>query len=81
VIDKKRKRPLQGMYGRSWHRLIAPGRNGWLSVVACLYWWGCTIGGDEGNTKTGFEEAVKDTIYMMEGLLFHMKERRMSPEV
>lgn len=80
-INTTRNRPVQEMYGRSWHRLIAPGRNGWLSVVACLYWWGCTICDDNGKAKMEFEEAVKDTIFMMEGFLSYMKGLRMSPEV
>jgi hypothetical protein len=58
--------PEQGSYGVDWHRLTAPGLNGWLSVVICLYWWGCSVSGyADTSLQRDYEEAVHDTIYMM----------------
>jgi hypothetical protein len=64
----------EGMYGDDWDSMTVPGPNGWLSVVACLYWWGCATRGSLGTLSHGYEEALQDVIFMMDGLLANLRE-------
>ncbi|KAJ7458370.1 hypothetical protein B0H11DRAFT_1671726, partial [Mycena galericulata] len=50
---------------RRWEGLVAPGQNGFLSVVATLYWWACAEKAQpEGMTSTGWEAAVADVSWV-----------------
>jgi hypothetical protein len=62
-----------GVYGDDWGVLKVPGPNGWLSVVACLYWWGCATSDSAPHLLRDYEEGVRDVIFMMDGLLLHLK--------
>lgn len=71
-------RPSPGETSRSVRLglLIAPGANGMLGVVACLYWWGKSVlqkveNGivlDEGSVED-WEEAVADVQWVIEALI------------
>jgi hypothetical protein len=64
------QRPPRGEYGDNWRNFIAPGPNGWLSVVASLYWWGCSIQNSPHHpSRRDFDDAVADITYMLNG--FH----------
>ncbi|KAJ7030559.1 hypothetical protein C8F04DRAFT_1186605 [Mycena alexandri] len=59
----------EARYGASdaWGVLDVQGPNGWLSVVASLYFWGVCDQTDE--LKATWEYAVQDVMWMMEGLI------------
>jgi hypothetical protein len=59
------------MYGNNWDCLKAPGPNGWLGVVATLFWWGCAIK-NEADQKE-YKIALEDVKFMMQGLLENLK--------
>ncbi|KAJ7055161.1 hypothetical protein C8F01DRAFT_994819 [Mycena amicta] len=43
-IVEESERPIRTeAEGRPWGSMMAPGKNGILSVVASLYWWGSTL--------------------------------------
>ncbi|KAF7966208.1 hypothetical protein HWV62_39670 [Athelia sp. TMB] len=59
-----------------WDPLTCPGPNGLLGVVMCLYWWGCTAKGitpdiaeDKRGTVEGWESAVTEVTYVLQGIL------------
>ncbi|KAJ7470058.1 hypothetical protein B0H11DRAFT_1731058 [Mycena galericulata] len=55
--------------GEEWGELVCPGLNGFLSVVATLYWWGCAEkAGVEGKISAGWEEAAADVIWVLRSL-------------
>ncbi|KAJ7509962.1 hypothetical protein B0H11DRAFT_1701782, partial [Mycena galericulata] len=60
--DAKGRPVVSDEYREDWGGLVAPGPNGLLSVVAALYWWGCT------EKSKGWEAAVADTLWVMQGL-------------
>lgn len=66
----------------AWDRLLVPGANGLLGVVASLYWWGCGVVGLEGKKRKeeedGWIKAVEDCAWVMECLVDMMKARRAS---
>lgn len=66
----KWERPKVGKRKRiGWELVEVNGVNGWLSVVACLYWWGMTtMGGGTQIDLDQWEEAVDDATWVMEGL-------------
>jgi hypothetical protein len=66
-------RLARAMYGNDWETLTLPGPNGWLSVVACLYWWGCAVRESTTNLVAEYEDALHDVIFMMQGLVEHLK--------
>jgi hypothetical protein len=52
-----------------WGKLVVPGQNGLLSVVATLYWW--AVAEKKAGTLTpsvGWGEAVVDTTFVLRGL-------------
>ncbi|KAJ7063028.1 hypothetical protein C8F01DRAFT_985602, partial [Mycena amicta] len=53
--------------GRPWGSMMAPGKNGILSVVASLYWWGSTLK-RLGKTSQSWLDAVNDVAWAMEEL-------------
>ena len=75
------QRPLEkGLYRDDWTKLKAPGANGMLGIVACLYWWGKAVQGleDVGVVKragsgNGWTEATEDVTWVLKGLLAHAK--------
>ena len=71
--------PLARLEDQSdWGKLYAPGANGILGIVACLYWWGkSTLGKveegvvqDAGNIEE-WKEAVKDVQWTLQALVDH----------
>jgi hypothetical protein len=60
------------MYGGEWDdELMVWGPNGTLSIIAGLYFWGCTIA-DSLALRTKWEVAVNDVSWILEGLaLYH----------
>lgn len=65
-------------YGDDWSGLIKPGPNGVLGVVACLYWWGCTVQKKvEGIKVAGniveWMQAVEDVGWVLEGLVLYIE--------
>lgn len=57
-----------GMYGDDWGSLRVGSPNGWLGVVACLFWWGTAVGKMENKERAMWAEAVTDTRWMIDGL-------------
>lgn len=57
---------LRTRHGRDFEGLDVWGQNGWLSVVACLYWWREALTEEDGESV--WEEYVTDAAWMMEGL-------------
>ena len=64
-----------------WDGLIAPGVNGMLGVITCLYWWGKTVQGlkDVGVVKRGgnveeWTEAFLDVIWVLKSLIASQKD-------
>lgn len=57
----------------NWSCLIVPGANGFLSVIATLYWWGCAIALEDGEAmkdfKLDWDRAVCDCKWVLESLL------------
>jgi hypothetical protein len=64
-------RPCIGVYGNDWDCLKMPGPNGWLSVVATLFWWGRAIKNEVDEKE--YTIALKDVNFMMQGLLENLK--------
>jgi hypothetical protein len=75
VFDKTGRPKAMAPAGHeaTWHCLLKPGVNGILSVVASLYWWGCTVhsleGSSGGKDVKDWEEAVADCSWVMEQLV------------
>ncbi|KAJ7429655.1 hypothetical protein B0H11DRAFT_1662857, partial [Mycena galericulata] len=53
-----------GAYGSDWETLSYWGQNGLLSVVASLYFWGCSVA--ESPQLEAWEDAVNDVSWIME---------------
>ncbi|KAJ7617995.1 hypothetical protein FB45DRAFT_800748 [Roridomyces roridus] len=51
---------------RDWGILAAPGVNGMLSVVATLYWWGCTEKAE--SSVADWDAATQDVLLVLGGL-------------
>jgi hypothetical protein len=62
-----------------WEPLYAPGANGMLGPVACLYWWGhAVLDKDGGCVKVNgdikeWTDAVEDVTWVLVGLIKHAK--------
>ncbi|KAJ7825522.1 hypothetical protein B0H13DRAFT_1657908 [Mycena leptocephala] len=54
--------------GAQWEKLAFPGQNGMLSVVATLYWWGCTEQVRGMPPSNGWQEAITDTTWVLKCL-------------
>ncbi|KAJ7615075.1 hypothetical protein DFH06DRAFT_1013683 [Mycena polygramma] len=55
--------------GGGWESLAVPGRNGLLSVVATLYWWGCAEKKDGIEARSAeWEEAAAEVISVLRAL-------------
>jgi hypothetical protein len=54
--------------GVQWEKLVFPGQNGMLSVVATLYWWGCAEQARRVTASNGWQEAVMDTTWVLKCL-------------
>lgn len=63
-------------YGKDWMPLNHYGMNGWLSLLACLQWWGVGLGhfhGEEGKTlRDDWLAAIADMSWMLSGLQSHI---------
>ncbi|KAJ7154384.1 hypothetical protein C8R43DRAFT_855276, partial [Mycena crocata] len=60
-----------GEYGTDWDTLCFWGRNGVLSIVAGLYFWGCGVA-TLPEKRDAWEAAVNDVAWLFEGLAaFH----------
>ncbi|KII83430.1 hypothetical protein PLICRDRAFT_84804, partial [Plicaturopsis crispa FD-325 SS-3] len=46
----------------TWDALVAPGKNGFLSVLVCLKWWHTALAG--GNTA-GWDAALRDVAWVL----------------
>lgn len=57
------------VYGNYWKSLNVPGKNGWLSIMACLKWWGVYVAEKE---KAQWAEVVEDVLMMLNGLITHV---------
>lgn len=55
--------------GDDWKSLNVPGKNGWLSIMACLKWWGVYAAEKE---KAQWVEVVEDVLMMLNGLIAHV---------
>ncbi|KAJ7050766.1 hypothetical protein C8F01DRAFT_1000131 [Mycena amicta] len=53
--------------GRPWGSMVCPGKNGILSVVASLYWWGSALK-RLGKVSQSWLNAVEDVAWVMEQL-------------
>lgn len=66
-------------FGGNWKSLDHYGPNGWLSLLACLRWWGECLAKMQDCTarKKGTEEwlfAVNDMAKMLEGLILYKQK-------
>ncbi|PBK60940.1 hypothetical protein ARMSODRAFT_981855 [Armillaria solidipes] len=59
----------RGIYGDDWRGLSVSGQNGWLGVVACLFWWGNAVWATEDGDVSLWAEAVKDVDWILKGVL------------
>lgn len=57
------------VYSGDWKSLNVPGKNGWLSIMVCLKWWGVYVAGKD---KAQWVEAVTDVLMMLNGLIAHL---------
>lgn len=60
-----------------WTCLLLPGANGFLGIIASLYFWGCAERLQKGKQKdngSGWDKAVEDCAWVMERLMSTMKE-------
>lgn len=84
VFDKDGKPITSPGNVGDWECLIVPGANGFLSVVASLYWWGCAVftrrGKQKKENRTDWERAVADCRWVMEGILRATKEKEKTGE-
>ncbi|KAF9463579.1 hypothetical protein BDZ94DRAFT_604588 [Collybia nuda] len=66
----------------AWNCLLVPGANGFLGVVASLYWWGCsllTLKEKQRKEEEGsWMRAVEDCTWVVESLVKLMKIRNKS---
>ncbi|KAJ7061108.1 hypothetical protein C8F01DRAFT_1252747 [Mycena amicta] len=53
--------------GRPWGAMVAPGKNGILSVLASLYWWGGSLR-RVGSATQSWMDALEDVTWVLEGL-------------
>ncbi|KAJ7093635.1 hypothetical protein C8R43DRAFT_908060 [Mycena crocata] len=53
--------------GADWGKLVVPGRNGLLTVVATVYWWGCKER-ENGSCSEEWHEAVGDVLWVLRSL-------------
>ncbi|KAJ7580974.1 hypothetical protein C8J56DRAFT_1056972 [Mycena floridula] len=71
----------QGEYGDEWVSLRLPGKNGLASIVMALIWWGQDLKEAEKEkmvaTSYMWDMALRDMIWMMQGLLEHEKAKKM----
>ncbi len=59
----------QGMYRSDWAELNFGGMNGWLGVVATLFWWGMVVKQSSCEHQVRWQEALKDSRWMLQGLI------------
>jgi hypothetical protein len=64
---------VRGIYGDKWDDMTVPGPNGWLSIIACLYWWGCAT--RQSSQGHEYEKALEDVLFMMDGLTQNLKKQ------
>lgn len=62
------------MYGNVWSSLNISGSNGWLSIVATLFWWGKAVEELDTSAHGEWLEAVTDSLWMLQGLLKFVEE-------
>ncbi|KAJ3765625.1 hypothetical protein FB446DRAFT_602019, partial [Lentinula raphanica] len=55
-------------YGDDWKSLNIPGKNGWLSVLVCLKWWGLYVMEHDAEGQMQWLIAVEDVHMMLKGL-------------
>ncbi|KAJ3797289.1 hypothetical protein F5050DRAFT_1579320, partial [Lentinula boryana] len=72
-LDNPHLMPGQGSgssFGMEWGTLDTSGKNGWLSVIVCLKWWGIGLGDDrESALGDEWRGAVEDVLFMLNGLI------------
>ncbi|KAJ3779031.1 hypothetical protein FB446DRAFT_630977, partial [Lentinula raphanica] len=62
-------------YGSDWKVLSVCGKNGWLSVLACLKWWGLHVA-NVGDGKDRWLEALTDVLQMLRGVVqYHTTQK------
>ncbi|PBK63850.1 hypothetical protein ARMSODRAFT_893784 [Armillaria solidipes] len=62
-------RMQQDLYGDKWTSLNVSGPNGWLGIVATLFWWGKAVEKLEASARDEWMEAVSDSLWMLKGLV------------
>ncbi|KAJ3873852.1 hypothetical protein F5051DRAFT_336945, partial [Lentinula edodes] len=66
-----------GELHKEWGSLDRNGKNGWLSLLACLKWWGMALGGQndrEGTKGQQWRSMVKDASFVLASLTTIRKE-------
>lgn len=59
---------------KDWGKLYAYGPNGWLSALACLWWWRHALDARTSSTDgkmQSWNEALSDVLWMVEGVRYH----------
>lgn len=59
-------------YKGKWSHLVSPGRNGMLSIIATLSWWGRKIG--DGVEKDEWKMMVEDVKWVLDGLIAEVEQ-------
>ncbi|KAJ4001078.1 hypothetical protein F5050DRAFT_1708473 [Lentinula boryana] len=65
--------------GKKWESLDRSGKNGWLSVLACLKWWGMALGEQddrEGSKGCEWRTVVKDASLVLNSLIASTREKK-----
>ncbi|KAJ3744501.1 hypothetical protein DFH05DRAFT_1399238 [Lentinula detonsa] len=65
--------------GKKWESLDRSGKNGWLSVLACLKWWGMALGEQddrEGPKGCEWRAVVKDASLVLNSLIASTREKK-----
>lgn len=60
-VEGHLERVRMGTGAELWTDLVRPGKNGLLSIVACLWWWGKIKASDDAE----WEEAVQDVLWVV----------------
>ncbi|KAJ7061134.1 hypothetical protein C8F01DRAFT_987627 [Mycena amicta] len=66
LVDGTPKREMDE--GANWGGMVVPGKNGMLSVIAGLYWWGYSMRRQCVRLWARWKDAVRDVVWVLERL-------------
>ncbi|KAJ3816610.1 hypothetical protein F5878DRAFT_545577 [Lentinula raphanica] len=60
----------RGRKGNGWGTLNTSGKNGWLSIVVCLKWWGMGLGEHREEALGGiWRQSIQDVQFTLDELI------------